>query len=422
MMEKSGRKIRSMSNYKKSKIRKDSKKNQVMGKTTSKSNRSNPNSNNTSMNKSINNKLSNKKENIEEEKEIEPKINKELINQQYKIIKDFLIPILKEENAKHLVSYYNKMTKVNNNLLKKKKFASLKKRSILEYSFITGQSHNKPKIPLFQILFPKQYNNHLETRNKQRLITNNRPCRNISTTNIISNINNINNKISSSTNIKNEIKSTLLNNKEINKKIKKRPKTPPLYLRINEVKEKHDELIEKLKQKYEFKNNKNNLNKSTSNLNENGNKTDISFSEISSSSSTMTKNRRNFNFEKWYNYEKTWQKMKDMKINIIKSEIEENKMCMNLYNKREETFKPKINKNTKLIMTKKYDDDFYMRLKAYKHNKEQKEKLLRQKLKPKFKPFINTNYNINQEYYGYMRYDQKGINKDLKFFLEENKL
>ena len=123
MMEKSGRKIRSMSNYKKSKIRKDSKKNQVMGKTTSKSNRSNQNSNNTSINKSINNKLSNNKENIEEEKEIEPKINKELINQQYNIIKDFLIPILKEENAKHLVSYYNKMTKVNNNLLKKKKFA-----------------------------------------------------------------------------------------------------------------------------------------------------------------------------------------------------------------------------------------------------------------------------------------------------------
>ena len=100
MMEKSGRKIRSMSNYKKSKIRKDSKKKQVMGKTTSKSKRSNPNSNNTSMNKSINNKLSNKKENIEEEKEIEPKINKELINQQYKIIKDFLIPILKEEDPR----------------------------------------------------------------------------------------------------------------------------------------------------------------------------------------------------------------------------------------------------------------------------------------------------------------------------------
>ena len=34
-----------------------------------------------------------------------------------------------------------------------------------------------------------------------------------------------------------------------------------------------------------------------------------------------------------------------MKLNIIKSELEENKICQDIYNKKQETFKPKINKN-----------------------------------------------------------------------------
>ena len=53
-------------------------------------------------------------------------------------------------------------------------------------------------------------------------------------------------------------------------------------------------------------------------------------------------------------------------------------------------------------------------------NKEKKEKMLKEKLKPKFKPYINTNYNINKEYYLYMNYDQRKINKDLKLILEKN--
>ena len=66
---------------------------------------------------------------------------------------------------------------------------------------------------------------------------------------------------------------------------------------------------------------------------------------------------------------------------------------------------------------KKYDGDFYSRLKDYQMNKEKKEKILRQKMTPNFQPFINYNYHINEEYYLYMKYDQKKINEDLNNFL-----
>ena len=49
--------------------------------------------------------------------------------------------------------------------------------------------------------------------------------------------------------------------------------------------------------------------------------------------------------EKWYNYEKTWMKLKDIKLNMIKTELEENEIYNNFYNKQQETFKPKINKS-----------------------------------------------------------------------------
>ena len=437
-------------------------KNKLITKTTSKSitsNRSNSSSNNSSINKSKISKKKEKEKKVNEPKiKEEKKIDEELIKQQYKIIKDFLIPILKEQNAKELVSCYNKMAKVEKKFKTKSKVISLRNKPILEYSFVTGKSKNKLKIPLFQVMTPTQFKNHVEKQNKERTTTINRPCKNSSTTNI-NNLNssearkrNSNNKITSmefsgpfnSINGKNDIRSSLMaynsstrNNKEntskinnntnginnqnksIKKKNEKRSKTPPLYLRINEVRKKHDEEMEKLRKKYEYNYKKINNNKTNSITKEDDN----SFSEESGvSSSIISRNQsqtRN-DFEKWYDYEKTWQKMKDMKLNIIKSELEENKICQNIYNKQQETFKPKINKNSENLLLKKYDGDFYIRLKDYQKNKERKANMLKQKLKPNFKPFVNVNYNINKEYYLYMKYDQKKINKDLNVFLEKN--
>ena len=409
----------------------------------------------------------------------EKKFDEELIKKQYKIIKDFLIPILKEQNAKELVSCYNKMTKDEKKLMSKNKSTSLRNKPILEYSFVTGKSRNKLKIPLFQILTPKQFKNHLEKKNRERIYSINRPCKNTSTTNLnninilsetrkvkssndkittleagpINNIinnnekikennnqNNINDKndIKNSSIIKNinsNVKALIKNNNEIiqkqnnnnmkgniykkNNKIKdkiNRSKTPPLYLRINEVRKKHNEVLQKLREKYEYNYKDYNINKYKK-KEENSSSSEIS--DTSSSIISINKTKTKNDFEKWYNYEKTWQKMKDMKLNIIKSELEENKICMNIYNKQQETFKPKINKNCDNLLLKRYDGDFYNRLKNYKLNKERKEKLLKQKLKPKFKPYVNVNYNINKEYYLYMKYDQKKINKDLNYFLEK---
>ena len=130
------------------------------------------------------NKESNKSINIESKINKEKIINNELVKQQYKIIKDFLIPILKEQNAKELVSCYNKMTKNKKKLISKNKTTSLRNKPILEYSFISDSTKNKLKIPLFQIMFPNQYKNHMAKKNKERNLTINRPCRNISFRNI----------------------------------------------------------------------------------------------------------------------------------------------------------------------------------------------------------------------------------------------
>ena len=470
-------------NQKDNKYKKSMKKTISESSMSNTSNLSSKNSNSSKM-KKVKSKINEKeKSRIEDKKEQEKEkiIDNELVKKQYKIIKDFLIPILKEQNAKELVSYYNKMTK-DKKKLKKSKTTSLKNKPILEYSFVTGKYKNGIKIPLFQILFPKQYQEHLDKMTKEKNISNNRPCRNIDSINRnninISNskgIKNFNNKLSSRENtgrktINNnkenninigiktpnkkvkEIKSSLIiksgneknsnyspknkNPNEIeskrknndhksisigNKKSNKykmnnnrenRAKTPPLYLRLKEVRTKHDEIMKELRKKYEFNYNKNHT--------RNNNNSYLDLSVTSSSVKSKNKTQDKYDFEKWYNYEKTWMKMKDMKLNIIKSEIEENKTCMNLYNRQQETFKPKINKNSEFLASKYYEGDFYIRLKNYQKNKERKAEMLKEKLKPKFKPYVNVNYNINKEYYLYMNYDQKKLNRDLNEFLAKN--
>ena len=397
------------------------------------------------------NKESNKSINIESKINKEKIINNELVKQQYKIIKDFLIPILKEQNAKELVSCYNKMTKNKKKLISKNKTTSLRNKPILEYSFISDSTKNKLKIPLFQIMFPNQYKNHMAKKNKERNLTINRPCRNISFRNMNSNISdskgiksmnnksitneirkrnsnnlsnnkynnnqtNLNLKTSTNYNIKSSLLlSTTKNRNKYKKSLKNiRSKTPPLYLRLKEVTQKHNEEMELLRKKYEY-----NFDKKAPKIE--SEETSSDFSDTSSSVKSRNKSKIKKNdFEKWYGYEKTWMKMKDIKVSIIKTELEEDKMHINLYNKQQETFKPKINKKSEMLVKNNFDNNFYIRLKNYQMNKEKKEKMLKEKLKPKFKPYINTNYNINKEYYLYMNYDQRKINKDLKLFLEKN--
>ena len=161
--------------------------------------------------------------------------------------------------------------------------------------------------------------------------------------------------------------------------------------------------MEKLKKKYEY------------NFNNNSNKYNSTPSETDSYNS-----KNIYDFKKWYNYEQNWVKMRNIKISMIKDEIEENKMYINKNEKNEETFKPQINRKSKQLANEKYDGDFYLRLKNYQEKKDRKRNILQKKLEPSFKPYVNTNYPIKSEYYAYMIYDQKLINRDLNYFLENH--
>jgi hypothetical protein len=301
-------------------------------------------------------------------------------------------------------------------------------------------------------MFPNQYKKHLEkNNNKKKASLVKRPCRHMSaphidlSKNMIKNNNKENNrkksiigrnykrnsviKNNSSNKNKNNNNIDIINNNAIKHVVNKnnndiinnnndinknkysrsissntntisRSKTPPLYLRLDEVEKKHKEEIEKLKKKFD-----------------NNHKLNKSFNE---SSKSRNKSMANYNFERWYNYEKTWQKIKDMKLNIIRSELEENETFMKQNGKNEETFKPKINENSQLLVNQKYDGDFYSRLKNFVENKNKKVRKLEKKLRPTFKPYINTNYKIANEYYDYMKFDQRLINRDFIFFLEQH--
>ena len=390
------------------------------------SNNSSVNSSFSKMKDKIKNKSKRNSKSNYSKKDKQLKINSDLIKNQYKIIKDFLTPILKEENARQLVLCYSKKMKNSQKpSFIRDRNCSLNNRSILDYSFVNENS-NKTKIPLFQIMFPNQYKKHIEKKNKDIIDKGKRAVRHMSAPNIkitnnkkyrrgsmprINNKNNLLNNIQNN-NIdkknKNKNKSDNIINTINSKSSKKivRAKTPPLYLRLKDVQSKHEEQIEKLKKKYEYNNNNNNNNNSNYS------------SSLNDTSKTRNKAKSPHNFEKWYNYEKTWQKLKNIKINMLRNELEENKMFINQSVKDEETFKPKINKKSENLVNKKYDGDFYLRLQAFQNNKIKKRKMLQEKLKPNFKPYVNTNYQIRSEYYDYMKYDQKLINRDFNIFFE----
>ena len=328
----------------------------------------------------------------------------ELLKVQFKKIKEFLTPILKEENAKQLISLYNKK---ENKKKKQLSVSSIKNKpnnisAILDYSFVHEEKNpqNKIKIPLFQILYPKQYKEYQEKILKQKKEKNDlikRPCRLKSTVNIFP----INMKL---TNIKSSImnRKSVSNFSTIKNKMTKSEQTTPLYLRINEVNRIHEEEIKKLKEKYY------------------GEKTNEISESISSTSSYYTKINRKKNFEKWYNCEKSWLKMREIKLNLIKKEIDDNKFQAIEEEKKEETFKPQINKNSIKIFEQVYkDDDFLTRLKDYQGKKKENRNQREKNLIPTFKPYINQSYEIKDNYYDYMKFNQRKINQDFLIFLDD---
>ena len=299
---------------------------------------------------------------LKKQKEEEERIKKEkekeqerLIRAKSKILKDFLTTILKEENAKQLIlNYSHKSIKYKNKDIQKKKNSSIKKsNSILDYKFLKENKGNKIKYPLFQIFSPKKYNEFFETKIKPKMNLVQRPCRALSAPNLKNDENNKNNIV--------------IKGRNRNKKLSVY-KSLPLYLRIDDVKKKHVEEMEKLEKKY--------------NLSEKG-----------------KKHFDNGKFEKWYNDEKKWVKLKKIKVKILQKEIEENKEYSDYFERKEETYQPKINKNTDILISYKYNcNNFLSRLEFYQNDKIHKFKFLEKRYEPSFEPYTNSNYHIKSKY------------------------
>ena len=123
------------------KITKKEPKIRPISKSNSNSINSSLNKRNKSSKKTKSKKTSKSKENSkskeESKKEKQITINNDLIKRQYKILKDFLTPILKEENARQLVSCYKKtIAKSNTPVSIRNNHYSLNNRAILDYSFV----------------------------------------------------------------------------------------------------------------------------------------------------------------------------------------------------------------------------------------------------------------------------------------------
>jgi hypothetical protein len=116
---------------------------------------------------------------------------------------------------------------------------------------------------------------------------------------------------------------------------------------------------------------------------------------------------KNLRFNKWFEMSETWDKIKEARLNFIKKEIEDIRAIDELNERKEETFHPKISKKSEQIFKEKYSENFQERMKQYENNKIYCENKLKKQAMPSFKPNINKNFKIRDEFYE--RYKLKPI-------------
>ena len=316
-------------------------------------------------------------------------LNKEkkyIENNKYQELKEFLNPIVKEEETKQLLNYY--ITKYCKNLNKPLSTGKNdKNKPILEYSFLTDRR---------QSIKNEKYD--LRTNNSNKNITNNINNKNKSKNNSSKNINS-KNKINSLSFIYNvNIKKNNRRSEIINFNIHKIAKN--LY---NEGKIKEQDTnkniidlrkIQNIVKNIEVGNSEEKKNVSFVNKEENG-----TFHQLEKVKSMNKKNgnnkkkRNNEKFNIWYSFGKDWEKIKEIRKDIIKMELEEKENECFLEEKEEETFRPKINKKSSKIVSQLYPNDFYDRLIHFEKKKLLRNKKIEREYTPIFKPKINKSYN-----------------------------
>ena len=289
-----------------------------------------------------------------------------------KILKDFLIPLIQEQNKRQFLYYYrgciNKYLQKNNNSNTLRKNNSNNK-TILEYSFLTYREkliENKIKQIRLKYLNKRINSNNNKKQNKNISSKNSKSHKKITSSNSsIKNIKNNNPQNYRNANLsmkKNKSLTGNLNIKMVN-------------ININNHKRNKEENIYDNNEKYLTRNKKKNA------LNSLENKP------------FLTK-RESMGFEKWYNYGKEWEKIKEIKRNIMSLEMEEKKNEMLDEERLEQTFRPKINRKSVEIVKSNFPKDFYDRLIEFEKKKKINNKKIYKKYTPLFKPNLYISHKL----------------------------
>ena len=323
-------------------------------------------------------------------------------------LKDFLIPQIREFQAKRLVNYYtthyenkiiNREKKLNfyrsNSIINEKINNNI---SILDYSFVTGKTKKNIK-PKKNFGKTRKQVEKLEKKILKKVLSQQTLFSNKSKkTTIFSTDENIyergkEKKIEYEQKMnqlreekeKNEFKN--IRNKpkisEGSKRIMENKSQLPLYLRIDQIHEDKINNLSQIKKKFQKE-------------------------KIIKRNTYRDKfEDKNLRFNKWFEMSETWDKIKEARLNFIKKEIEDIRAIDELNERKEETFHPKISKKSEQIFKEKYSENFQERMKQYENNKIYCENKLKKQAMPSFKPNINKNFKIRDEFYE--RYKLKPI-------------
>ena len=288
----------------------------------------------------------------------------------YKLLKDFLNPIIKEENKRQLLQYYKK------NSLKIKNYSkSIKKnekeKGILDYSFVTDRAFKNRR--------KKRKNNRSsfstksqtsKSKNKKKKLKFNISYKNKSDMNINKEIDNI--KLTKPMKINKNILNSFNLNSQRNKPYKKI--------------EKINRLIKKDINEDKIRNKNSSMKKNNKDGNNNYNQESNRLSSEDRSSVKNFTSRNSIGFSKWYNYGKDWEEIRMMRYCKIRNELEEKKNAILLEEKNEATFRPKLNKKSIQIVNKNFPNDFFERLYKFEQKKKLNKRKINEKFTPRFRP------------------------------------
>ena len=263
--------------------------------------------------------------------------------------KKFLYSIVKEHNTKQVTEHYKKKLKeIRKSIRTARFFPSKKEKSILEYSFLNDQNNKKKSHKTETV--PNNINTTHIAHYRGSIIKMNtfKSSKNFSEKYEKYCIKKQETKFS---NYKPTIIKLIRQNNLSNKNIKKIPK----ITKINKLKKNKSAV---------FINNDLQITDNIIDLKENP-------TEKFNNEKTKKKVCNQKRFQKWYELEAEYEKIRKLKLEIIKNEVEANRKIIEDEERKQETFKPRINKKSIQIFNKNYSNmKFNDRLdKLYKNQK-----------------------------------------------------